>query len=101
MSYTKAPFPAIKYFSLPISLAIVFIESIGLPDAITTSVPLSILFFIVFFVFDSFVSATAGLRMDKRDAGQAPNNAYEQYLDNHFPDERMNEIYANSQKVTK
>lgn len=33
--------------------------------------------------------------------GQAPNNAYEQYLDNHFPDERMNEIYANSQKVTK
>ena len=43
--------------------------------------------FIVFFVFDSFVSATAGLRMDKRDAGQAPNNAYEQFLDNHFPDE--------------
>ena len=57
--------------------------------------------FIVFFVFDSFVSATAGLRMDKRDAGQAPNNVYEQYLDNHFPDERMNEIYANSQKVNK
>ena len=53
------------------------------------------------FVFDSFVSATAGLRMDKRDAGQAPNNVYEQYLDNHFPDERMNEIYANSQKVEK
>ena len=57
--------------------------------------------FIVFFVFDSFVSATAGLRMDKRDAGQAPNNVYEQFLDNHFSDERMNEIYANSQKVTK
>ena len=57
--------------------------------------------FIVFFVFDSFVSATAGLRMDKRDAGQAPNKSYEKYLDNHFPDERMNEIYANSQKVTK
>ena len=57
--------------------------------------------FIVFFVFDSFVSATAGLRMDKRDAGRAPNNVYEQFLDNHFPDERMNEIYANSQKVTK
>ena len=57
--------------------------------------------FIVFFVFDSFVSATAGLRMDKRAAGRAPNNAYEQFLDNHFPDERMNEIYANSQKVTK
>ena len=57
--------------------------------------------FIVFFIFDSFVSATAGLRMDKRDAGQAPNNVYEQFLDNHFPDERMNEIYANSQKVNK
>lgn len=57
--------------------------------------------FIVFFIFDCFVSATAGLRMDKRDAGQAPNNVYEQFLDNHFPDERMNEIYANSQKVNK
>ena len=52
--------------------------------------------FIVFFIFDSFVSATAGLRMDKRDAGQAPNNVYEQFLD-----KRMNEIYANSQKVNK
>ena len=57
--------------------------------------------FIVFFIFDSFVSDTAGLRMDTRDEGQAHNNDYEQFLDNHFPDEGMNEIYANSQKVNK
>ena len=57
--------------------------------------------FIAFFIVDSFVSATAALRMDKRDAGQAPNNVYEQFLDSHFPDERMAEIYANSQKVEK
>jgi len=31
--------------SLPISLAIAFIESIGLPDAIITSIPFSFVFF--------------------------------------------------------
>ena len=51
MSYTTAPFPAMIYFELSISLAIVFIESILLPDAITTSVPFCIVFFITLFVF--------------------------------------------------
>ena len=39
MSYISAPFPAIRYFLLPISSAIALIESIGLPDAMITSVP--------------------------------------------------------------
>ena len=57
--------------------------------------------FTVFFVFDCIVSASAALRMDKRDSGIAPKNKIEQYLDKEFPDERMHEIYANSQDVSK
>lgn len=55
--------------------------------------------FIIFFVFDSFLSAAAALRMDKRDAGVAPSNYFEVYLDSNFGDERMHEIYANSNDV--
>ena len=55
--------------------------------------------FVVFFVLDCFVSATAAFRMNQREAGQAPRNRYEQYLDVHFTDERMHQIYANSKKV--
>ena len=39
ISYIIAPFPPIKYSFEPISSAIAFIESIGLPEAITTFVP--------------------------------------------------------------
>lgn len=55
--------------------------------------------FIIFFVFDSFMSASAGLRMDQRDLGIAPKNDFESYLDTHFDDERMHKIYANSVSI--
>ena len=51
ISYTIAPFPEIKYLLLFISFAIVFIESIGLPDAIITSIPFSCALSIASFVF--------------------------------------------------
>lgn len=57
--------------------------------------------FIVFFVFDCALSASAAFRMDRRDAGIPASNAFSQYLDTHFDDERMHEIYANSQTVNK
>lgn len=57
--------------------------------------------FIVFFVFDCFMSAGAGIRMNKRAEGKPASNSFEVYLDNHFSDERMSEIYANSKKVEK
>lgn len=55
--------------------------------------------FIVFFVFDAFLSATAALRMDARTKEIPPANHYEVFLDNHFDDERMHKIYANSKDV--
>ncbi len=55
--------------------------------------------FIVFFVFDCFMSASAGLRMDARAEGKEAKNSFETYLDTHFDDERMHEIYANSTDV--
>lgn len=52
--------------------------------------------FIAFFVFDCALSATAALRMNERAEGIAPSNQIEQFLDTHYPDEKMNQIYANS-----
>ena len=57
--------------------------------------------FIVFFVFDCALSASAAFRMDRRDAGVPASNAFSEYLDAHFDDERMHKIYANSQTVNK
>ena len=55
--------------------------------------------FIAFFVFDATLSASAAIRMDKRDNGEAAKNHFEQYLDTHYDDETMHKIYANSKSV--
>ena len=52
--------------------------------------------FIIFFIFDAILSASAALRMDQRDKGAAPRNTFESYLDEHFDDARMHKVYANS-----
>lgn len=57
--------------------------------------------FIVFFVFDCALSGSAAFRMNERDAGKAPSNRVEQFLDVHYPDEKMQQIYANSKPVEK
>lgn len=57
--------------------------------------------FIAFFIFDAILSAGAAIRMNKRDEGIAASNKIEQFLDAHFDDETMKEIYANSEKVSK
>lgn len=57
--------------------------------------------FIVFFVFDCVLSASAALRMNERAQGVSPSNRIEQFLDTHYTDEKMNEIYANSKPVEK
>lgn len=55
--------------------------------------------FVVFFVFDAALSASAAFRMNERELGKSPSNTVEALLDEHFPDERMRQIYANSRKV--
>lgn len=57
--------------------------------------------FVAFFVFDSVLSAGAALRMNEREKGKPAANSIEVFLDNHFPDERMHKIYANSRDVEK
>lgn len=52
--------------------------------------------FIAFFVTDCALSATAAFRMNERQTGQAPSNKYEEFLDEHYDDQKMSEIYANS-----
>lgn len=55
--------------------------------------------FIIFFVFDAGLSAVAALRWNKRKEGVEPSNRIEIFLDEHFPNERMEKIYANSRDV--
>lgn len=52
--------------------------------------------FLAFFVTDCALSATAGFRMNERQTCQAPSNKYEEFLDQHYDDQKMSEIYANS-----
>lgn len=57
--------------------------------------------FSIFFAFDAIMSAGAALRMNEREEGLAPSNKIEIFFDEHFDDERMHKIYANSKKVEK
>ncbi|MBS7360589.1 MAG: putative ABC transporter permease [Oscillospiraceae bacterium] len=55
--------------------------------------------FIVFFVFDAALSASAAVRMNQRNDGKEPRNKFEQFLDTHYDNETMQKIYANSKSV--
>ncbi|MBR7060541.1 MAG: putative ABC transporter permease [Eubacterium sp.] len=55
--------------------------------------------FIVFFVFDAFLSASAAVRMNERKTDELPTNRYEQFLDERYDDETMRKIYANSKNI--
>ena len=57
--------------------------------------------FIAFFVFDAGLSAAAAFRMNERKENVPPANRLEVFLDEHFDDERMHKIYANSKDVEK
>lgn len=54
--------------------------------------------FIVFFIFDAALSASAAVRMNQRNDGKEPRNKLEQFLDTHYDNETMQKIYANSKK---
>ncbi len=55
--------------------------------------------FILFFVFDVLVSAIAVIRMVKRANGEKAKNKIQIYFDRHFPDDKMNRIYANMKLI--
>ena len=49
----------------------------------------------VFLIFNGIVSLLAVNRWSERVAGEAPGNSLEVLLDERFPDERMESVYAN------
>ena len=51
---------------------------------------------LLFILADGAVSAAALSRYDQRAGGDAPANAVEAYIDQHFDDDRMREIYPNA-----
>ena len=50
---------------------------------------------LAFMIFDCVASGAAVLRWVERRAGEEPGNRIEAYLDEHYPDERMQAIYSN------
>ena len=52
---------------------------------------------LVFMVFNSVMTLFTSLRWTARREGVEPRNAFEAYLDEHYPDERMQQIFANAE----
>lgn len=52
---------------------------------------------LVFMVFNSVMTLFTSLRWTARREGLEPRNAFEAYLDEHYPDERMQKIFANAE----
>lgn len=50
---------------------------------------------LVFMIFNSFMSASVVYRWYGRIQNKPSTNIFETYIDNHYPDERMEKIYAN------
>lgn len=51
--------------------------------------------FAAFLVFDIVLSASAVWRQNQRREGLEPANGFELFLDHYFPDQKLNQIYAN------
>lgn len=49
----------------------------------------------VFFVFNAFMSMVSVYRWSERTQGLEPSNSFEVFLDDRFPDERMERIFSN------
>ena len=52
---------------------------------------------LMFMVFNSVMTLFTSLRWTARREGVEPRNAFEAYLDEHYPDERMQKIFANAE----
>lgn len=54
---------------------------------------------LVFMIFNCFMSAATVLRWIERRAGEPANNTFEVWMDTHYPDTRMQKIFANLEFV--
>lgn len=56
---------------------------------------------LAFFVFNAFMSAVSIYRWSQRLEGVAPSNSFWELVDDRFPDERMERVYANMEFSTE
>ncbi len=56
---------------------------------------------VVFFVFNAFMSGASMYRWAQRTEGIAPSNSFWVFMDERFPDERMEKVYANMEFSAK
>ncbi len=56
---------------------------------------ISVYILLVFMVFNSLVSGLAVMRWEERVRGKEAANGYERFMDERFPNERLEKIYAN------
>lgn len=54
---------------------------------------------IIFMIFDVFISIIACLRQTERSQGLTASNQVEVFLDEHYPDERLNNIFENNKRL--
>mgnify|MGYP004515278455 FL=1 len=65
-----------------------------IPNDIGKSVTIALC---IFFLLDAVVSSLAVERWSRRLSDTAPDTAYGRFMDEHFPNERMERVYANMQ----
>ena len=54
------------------------------------------MFLTLFMIFNVCISVMACLRQSERSLGLKASNGMEVFLDKHYPDERLNEIFENN-----
>ena len=55
--------------------------------------------FMLFIIFDVFISTVATIRQNERAEGIEAKNSFEQFLDKAYPDEMLDKIYHNRKKM--
>lgn len=84
----------VAWVKLVIPLINLIIEKVHIPHE-----SIFIYAFLLFFAVNCILSAGAGVRMNRRSEGKEAANAFEVFLDKHYDDEKMHEIYANSKSA--
>ncbi|MGN0518595.1 MAG: putative ABC transporter permease [Acutalibacteraceae bacterium] len=56
---------------------------------------------VVFFAFNAVISCVSMHRWSQRLEGVAPSNSFWEFIDEHFPDERMEKVYTNMEFSTE
>lgn len=96
---------SLKYMLIWGVLALIFMKFIyPILSNLIEKIPVKIgriltVILVVFVIFDAVISIIACLRQSERALGEKASNKFEVFLDKHYPDERLNEIFENHVKV--